>query len=95
MLTTYVSPRCPNAIREYRRKRHLRLKDMALLLDYRSPAHIAHWEKGRKVPCLNNLLKLSAVLGCSIEVLYSDMFKAVRTEIHAARQKHGIYERYD
>jgi transcriptional regulator with XRE-family HTH domain len=95
MSRSYAFSKYPNAIRHYRRKRHFRLKDMAVLLQHRSAAHVAHWEKGRKLPSLPNLLKLSAILKCPVELLYGNRFNAIRGDILRLKQQHGIFERYD
>lgn len=68
----------PNAIRFYRRRANLKLYQVAHALGLSSPAHLAHWEHGRKVPTLDNLLKLAAVLKVPVEVLYLDRLKHLR-----------------
>lgn len=60
----------PNSIRHYRRRANLRLRDVANAVGLSSPAHLAHWERGRKVPELDYFLKLAAVLGVPLDVLY-------------------------
>ena len=85
----------PNLIRLYRRKRHFKLKDIALLMNQKSSAHISHWEKGRKMPNLINALKLSAILKCPVEILFSDLFNSIRNEVFELKKRHNLYERYD
>lgn len=72
----------PNSIRSYRRKKALRLYEVAHYAQLSSPAHLSHWEKGRKTPTLINALKLSAILQCPVEILFLDMFNQVRQEVH-------------
>lgn len=84
-----------NLIRLYRRKRHLKLKDIALLMKQKSSAHISHWEKGRKLPNLVNALKLSAILKCPVEILFPDLFNSIRNEVFELKKEHNLYERYD
>lgn len=86
-----VPDRPENQIRRYRRSRCLRLRDVANLLELASPAHIAHWEKGRKSPSLENLLQLSAALQCPIEILFLHDFNRIRNKIHANRKKYGLW----
>lgn len=76
-----VSKQLPNQIREYRRKRNLRLRDVAMSAGLRGVSHVAHWEKGRKLPSLQNALKLSAIIQCPVEVLFFDLFDSLRQEI--------------
>jgi transcriptional regulator with XRE-family HTH domain len=71
-----------NSIRRFRRQRNLRLRDVAKMLGLNQPGHVADWEKGRRSPSLENALKLSAVLSCPVEVLYSDHFRIIRHNIH-------------
>jgi transcriptional regulator with XRE-family HTH domain len=71
----------PNSIRYYRRRANLRLYQVAHYLGLSSPAHLAHWERGRKVPQLDNLLKLAAVLKVPVEVLYLDRLKQIRRAV--------------
>lgn len=76
----------PNCIRQYRKKRNLRIKDVAELMELRSPGHIAHWEKNRKLPNLVNALKLAAAIDCMVEVMYSDLFKQIRHDVFIKKQ---------
>ena len=71
----------PNSIRHYRRRAHLRLYEVAYYVGLSSPAHLAHWERGRKVPRLDNLLKLAAVLKVPVEVLYFDRLQQLRAYV--------------
>jgi len=88
-------PIYPNQIRRYRRKRHLRLRDIAKLTGRSDASHFSHWEKGRKLPTLTNALKLSAAIGCPVEVLFWDHFQPIRKNIYAKRKKFNIYPEYD
>lgn len=68
----------PNSIRKYRRKRKLRLVDVVKSTGQKSPANLAHWEKGRKMPSLPSALKLAVALECPVEVLFFDMYHSYR-----------------
>lgn len=68
----------PNSIRYYRRRMNLRLYEVAHLLNLATPTPVALWEKGYKVPTLENLLKLATVLKVPPEVLYLDRLKEIR-----------------
>lgn len=70
-----------NQIRRYRRRRNLKLRQVATLVGLRSVSHVSHWEKGRKLPTLQNALKLSAIIKCPVEVLFFDLFDSIRREI--------------
>lgn len=88
-------PKYPNAIRQYRRKRHFKLREVALLMGLKSASHISHWEKGRKLPSLVNCFKLAAVIKCAPEVLFSDLHRQIQSEIHRRKVKYNIFEKYD
>jgi len=87
--------RVPNLIRLYRRKRHFKLKDIALLMNQKSSAHISHWEKGRKLPSLLNCLRLSAILKCPVEILFFELFNSVRKEVLELKKRYNLFETYD
>jgi transcriptional regulator with XRE-family HTH domain len=80
------SKQFPNQIRRYRRQRNLRLRDVSYLGDFGSPAPLSNWEKGRKLPSLANALKLSAVIGCPVELLFKDLFDRFRHEAFLRKQ---------
>ena len=79
-----------NNLRRYRRKRGLRLRDMARLTGQSTPSHLSHWEKGRKIPSLPNALRLSAAMKCPVEVLFIDLFNQLRNETYENKEKHNI-----
>lgn len=71
----------PNNLRFYRRRKRMHLAQVARAIGLSSPAHLAHWEKGRKQPSLDNLLKLAAVLEVPVEALYIERLKTLRQEL--------------
>lgn len=77
-----------NQIRRYRLKRNLRLREVTRLVGLTSPAHLSHWEKGRKLPKLINALKLSAVIGSPVEILFKELFDEIRHDIFI--QRNGV-----
>ena len=68
----------PNQIRRYRLERGLRLRDVAGLTGQSCVAHISHWEKGRKLPSLENSLRLALAIQCPIEILFIDLFNQIK-----------------
>ena len=72
-----IKNRIPNQIRCYRRRRNLKLRQVAKLAGLRTPSHLSHWEKGRKNPSLENALRLSAIIQCPVEILFIDMFNVI------------------
>ncbi len=80
-MTAKTKKRIPNQIRCYRRRRNLKLRQVAKLAGLRTPSHLSHWEKGRKVPTLENALRLSAIIQCPVEILFIDMFNSIRHDV--------------
>jgi transcriptional regulator with XRE-family HTH domain len=72
-----------NDIRRYRRRADLKLYQVAHLIGASSPTNVANWEKGRKVPTLDNLLLLAAALKVPVEFLYLDRAKQMREVVRA------------
>ena len=70
-----------NNIRRYRKLRYLRQRDIAKLLGIKSHNDVYRWERGQKLPSLQNALKLSYILQCPVEVLFFDHYQALRKQI--------------
>jgi len=89
-----IHVKIPNQIRRYRKQRHFKLKDVALLMGLKSQSNLSHLESGRKLASLVTALKLSAVLKCPVEFLYSDIFNSIRKEVLERKQKFNLFETY-
>lgn len=76
-----------NQIRRYRRKRNLRLRDVARLTGQPNPTNISLWENGYQLPSLKNALKLSAAIKCPLEVLFFDLFRKYARRMFNGPQK--------
>lgn len=70
----------PNDIRKYRRRENLRIVEVAELADVADASLVSHWENGRKIPTLQNALRLSAIIHCPLEVLYFELYDRFRNE---------------
>jgi transcriptional regulator with XRE-family HTH domain len=66
-------PRYPNRIREYRIKNGLSQRGLADDLD-RPLSMISVWERGRSLPNLQNLFRLSKALNTFAEALYPSLY---------------------
>ena len=76
-----------NSLWAYRKKRGLSQKQVAYLMGHKSTAHISHYERGEKLPSLQNALKLEAVLGgVFVSFLYPELFSRIRQEVHTRRE---------
>lgn len=76
-----------NQIRRYRMKRHLSQREVARLIGHRQAGHVSAWEAGRRLPTLRSALKLSGIINCPVEVLFSPLFHALRNEIIDRRRR--------
>ncbi len=71
----------PNNIRRYRKLRYLRQRDIARLIGTKEPNDVYRWERGVRLPTLENALKLSYILKCPIEVLFFEQYRYLRKEV--------------
>ncbi len=71
----------PNSLRFYRRRQNLKLYELADRIGLSSASHLAHWEMGRKIPTLQNVLKLSIVLNVQVSSLYFELYRQLRDEL--------------
>lgn len=70
-----------NNIRRYRKLRYLRQRDVANMLGLKETNDIYRWERGKKLPSLQNALKLSYILKCPIEILFLNQYKELKKQI--------------
>lgn len=77
----------PNHLRRYRRQKKLRQRDIARLVGILNTGHVWQWESGKRKPSLRTALKLSAAIGCPVELLFSDEFLAIRRQVAERRNK--------
>lgn len=84
----------PNQLKKYRKRVHFKLHEVAKLIGISNSGHLCEYEKSKKLPNLVNALYLSAALGTPVEVLYSELFNAIRKQVAEQKQKHNIYPRY-
>ena len=97
-MTNKRARRIPNLLRKYRKVRGYRQKDVARILDLKSPSRISRWEKGLCLPSLANALRLAVVYRIMVDIIYPDLFRSFREELKGreeklfgpkARPKHG------
>jgi len=70
----------PNNLKEYRLKAGLTQQQVAKLLGVNSEERICHWEKGRNVPSLINLLKLCTIYRATPLQLYKELISTTFSE---------------
>ena len=79
--------RTPNLLRKYRKVRGLKQKEVARILDLKSPSRISRWEKGLCLPSFSNALRLAVVYRVMVDVIYPDLLANLRDEIMARENR--------
>jgi len=70
-----------NNLRRYRKLRCLRQRDVANTLGLKNIKEINRWEHGKTLPSLVNVLKLSFILKCPVEILFLNHFQSIKDEL--------------
>lgn len=76
-----------NRLRLYRRKNGLSQKRAAYFMGLKTTTSLSHYEKGDKVPSLQNALKLEIVLHTPVAFLFHELFEESKKEIEGRRKK--------
>ncbi|MDA2938741.1 helix-turn-helix domain-containing protein [Acidobacteria bacterium AH-259-A15] len=71
----------------YRKRMRLGQKQVAYLMGLKSVAHISHYERGLKLPRLENAIKLEVILNVPVSFIFPELTSRVRKEIHAKRKE--------
>jgi transcriptional regulator with XRE-family HTH domain len=80
-------PSPANNLNTYRYRASLRIRDVVRLLGQSGDTHYGEWARGDCLPSLRNVLKLSFILKCPVEVLFFDLYDEVRSEILARKKR--------
>jgi transcriptional regulator with XRE-family HTH domain len=83
---THKLRRLENRIWKYRKISNLSQKQVSFLLALKGTTQISKWEKGVKVPSLENALRLGKVLKVSVE----DLFAGVSQRVEREREKQSL-----
>lgn len=77
-----IRPTHPNtALIRARRRRVLERKQASWLLGYKGPQLLAEYERGEKLPSLQNAIKLTLIYGCDLEEIFPEKYKLAREQI--------------
>jgi transcriptional regulator with XRE-family HTH domain len=80
---THKLKRVENRIWKYRKILNLSQRQVSFLLAHHGTSQISKWEKGVKVPSLQNALRLSHILKISVEDLFAGLNCKLQKEISA------------
>ena len=72
----------PNLLRKYRRINGYSQLEVAKILGFKSSAPLSNWEKGRKLPNIIDIIRLSVLYQTLIDALFVDHVKKAREEIN-------------
>ena len=54
---------------------------MAYFLGHSTCTQFSRWERGKKLPNLQNALKIAYVLGIPIETIFGDLYRSIGREL--------------
>lgn len=72
----------PNNLKEYRLKCGYTQKEVAEILGFTNTVAICHWEKGKNIPNLINLLKLCLLYKATSMQLYNNLLNTLEDQIN-------------
>lgn len=79
-----------NKLREARKSLGLRQVDVSTALGFNMIDRISKWEKGRAVPSLVNLLRLSTLYNVIPHKLYPELQEEIKREIYHKKMNENI-----
>jgi len=62
-----------NNLWKFRKRANLKQKDVAYLLGIKNISQISRWEKGERLPSLENAFKLGEIYNCEIKELFPEL----------------------
>lgn len=62
-------------------------EQVAAILGYVSPAHVGHWERGRKLPSLITALKLEIVYRVPVAFLFPELHARLRADLRQREER--------
>ena len=60
---------------------------VAKLLGHQRPARISDYERGKRMPNLENAIRLAFILNTPLDALYPSLFREIQCEIIDAKKK--------
>lgn len=69
------------------KKRDYCLKQPACLMGVKGQGQISSWVRGRKLPSLENALKLCITVNTPTEFLFHGLFQELKNQINSRREK--------
>jgi transcriptional regulator with XRE-family HTH domain len=76
-----------NRLKSLRKEKGYIQRDIAELLDHSIEERVCNWEKGRAVPSIVNLFRLSVIYGLYPHELYPELFHHITQEVILKRME--------
>ncbi|MBV9216180.1 MAG: helix-turn-helix transcriptional regulator [Acidobacteria bacterium] len=77
-----IEIRQPNtALLRARRRRGFERKQVSRLLGHKGPQTLAQYERGQRLPSLQNAIGLSLIYGCHLEDLFPEKYRFARANL--------------
>jgi len=83
---THKLRKLENSIWKYRKISNLSQRQVSFLLALNGTSQISKWEKGVKVPTLENAMRLAQILKVSVE----ELFSGIREKLLRERKRHAV-----
>lgn len=75
------------ALLRARRRRVLERKQVSSLLGYRGTQVLAAYERGERIPGLENAIKLALIYDCSLEAIFPEPYRIARHDLSKSALK--------
>ena len=77
-----------NALRQCRRERGLKQKEVAWLIGQKTLSHVSRYEQNRTLPNLLTALKFEIIYRRPVAFLYPDLYQHLKREIRNKEEAH-------
>lgn len=82
-----TSKRKPNSLDIYRRRMRFSQRHVAYLLGHRDSSAWSNYERGERLPSLENALRLGVILRVPVEFLFYALHDDLRSQIRAEEER--------
>jgi transcriptional regulator with XRE-family HTH domain len=80
----------PNQLDIYRRRMRFSLSQVAHLLGHKGTSVLSNYERGERLPSLENALKLGIILRVPVEFLFGALHDELRNLIRTEEERLGL-----
>ena len=80
----------PNKLDIYRRRMHFSMWQVAHLLGHKGTSVLSNYERGERLPSLQNALRLGIILRVPVEFLFGALHDELRNQIRAEEERLAV-----